>query len=95
MLFRSGIAFVAACGDFNVVDLKPGETYKVATGNAVAWQDTVKYDITATGGFKTAMFGGEGLFVTTLTGPGKIVIQSMTLNDLAMALVPFMPEKQK
>ena len=94
-LSGSGIAFVAACGDFNVVDLKPGETYKVATGNAVAWQDTVKYDITATGGFKTAMFGGEGLFVTTLTGPGKIIIQSMTLNDLAMALVPFMPTQQK
>lgn len=94
-LSGSGIAFVAACGDFNVVDLKPGEVYKVATGNAVAWQDTVKYDITATGGFKTAMFGGEGLFVTTLTGPGKIVIQSMTLNDLAMALVPFMPTQQK
>ena len=94
-LSGSGIAFVAACGDFNVVDLKPGETYKVATGNAVAWQESVKYDITATGGFKTAMFGGEGLFVTTLTGPGKIIIQSMTLNDLAMALVPFLPEKQK
>ena len=94
-LSGTGIAFVAACGDFNVVDLKPGEVYKVATGNAVAWQDTVKYDITATGGFKTAMFGGEGLFVTTLTGPGKIIIQSMTLNDLAMALVPFLPKDQK
>ena len=55
----------------------------------------MKYDITATGGFKTAMFGGEGLFVTTLTGPGKIIIQSMTLNDLAMALVPFLPKDQK
>ena len=61
----------------------------------MAWQESVKYDIAATGGFKTAMFGGEGLFVTTLTGPGKIVIQSMTLNDLATALIPFMPQQQK
>lgn len=90
-LSGSGIAFVAACGDFNIVDLKPGEKYKVSTSNAVAWQDTVQYDISAAGGIKTALFGGEGLFVTTLTGPGKIIIQSMTLADLAGALVPFLP----
>jgi uncharacterized protein (TIGR00266 family) len=93
-LSGTGIAFVAACGDFNVVDLKEGEMYKVSTGNAVAWEESVKYDITATGGFTTAMFGGEGLFVTTLTGPGKIIIQSMTLADMAMALAPFMPTQQ-
>ena len=90
-LSGTGIAFVAACGDFNVVDLNPGEQYKVSTGNVVAWQDTVKYDITSTGGIKNALFSGEGLFVTTLTGPGKIIIQSMTLSDLAMALVPYLP----
>jgi len=92
-LSGSGIAFVAACGDFNIVELQPGEQYKVATAKAVAWQDTVKYDIAAAGGIKTAMFGGEGLFVTTLTGPGKIIIQSMTLSELAMALIPFLPNK--
>jgi uncharacterized protein (TIGR00266 family) len=92
-LSGTGIAFVAACGDFNIVDLKPGEQYKVATAKAVAWQDTVKYDIAAAGGIKTALFGGEGLFVTTLTGPGKIIIQSMTLSELAMALIPFLPNK--
>jgi len=92
-LSGSGIAFVAACGDFNIVDLKPGEKYKVSTSNAVAWQDTVQYDISAAGGIKTALFGGEGLFVTTLTGPGKIIIQSMTLEDLATALIPFLPSR--
>jgi len=94
-LSGTGIAFVAACGDFNVVDLKPGEVYKVSTGNAVAWQESVKYDISAAGGIKTAMFGGEGLFVTTLTGPGKIIIQSMTLADLANSLIPFLPTDSK
>ncbi len=91
-LSGKGIAFVAACGDFNVVDLKEGEQYKVSSGNAVAWEESVAYDIAATGSAKTVLFGGEGLFVTTLTGPGKIIIQSMTLMDLALALYPYMPK---
>ncbi|MCL2032452.1 MAG: TIGR00266 family protein [Methanomassiliicoccaceae archaeon] len=92
-LSGTGIAFITACGDFNIVDLRPGEQYKVATAKAVAWQDTVKYDIESVGKIKTAMFGGEGLFVTTLTGPGKIIIQSMTLSELALSLIPFLPNK--
>ena len=92
-LSGNGIAFVAACGDFNIVDLKPGEQYKVSTANAVAWQSTVSYDITAAGGIKTALFAGEGLFVTTLTGPGKIIIQSMTIGDLAMSIIPYIPSR--
>ena len=87
-----GRAFIHACGDLNVVELKAGEQYKVSSSNAVAWEDTVSYDISSVGGIKTALFSGEGLFVTTLTGPGKIVIQSMTLGDLAMALYPYMPQ---
>lgn len=90
-LSGNGKAFIAACGDLNVVELKAGEMYKVSTANAVAWEESVKYDISAAGGIKTAIFGGEGLFVTTLTGPGKIVIQSMTLGDLAKALIPYLP----
>ena len=78
-LSGTGRAFIHACGDLNVVDLAPGQQYKVSTANAVAWEDTVSYDISSVGGLKTALFSGEGLFVTTLTGPGKIVIQSMTL----------------
>ena len=92
-LSGSGMAFIHACGDFNVVDLGPGQVLKVSTSNAVAWQEGVQYDIASTG-IKNAIFSGEGLFVTTLTGPGKVVIQSMTLADLALALVPFLPEKQ-
>ena len=65
----------------------------MSTANAVAWEDTVSYDISSVGGLKTALFSGEGLFVTTLTGPGKIVIQSMTLGDLADALIPYMPQQ--
>ena len=92
-LSGTGRAFIHACGDLNVVDLAPGQQYKVSTANAVAWEDTVSYDISSVGGLKTALFSGEGLFVTTLTGPGKIVIQSMTLGDLAEALIPYMPQQ--
>ncbi len=90
-LSGQGMAFINACGDLNVVELKAGEQYKVSTANAVAWEETVQYDIAAAGGIKTSLFGGEGLFVTTLTGPGKIVIQSMTLQDFANALIPYLP----
>ena len=92
-LSGTGRAFIHACGDLNVVDLASGEQYKVSTANAVAWEDTVSYDISAVGGIKTALFSGEGLFVTTLTGPGKIVIQSMTLGDLAESLIPYLPQQ--
>ena len=90
-LSGSGIAFICGCGDFVVKDLAPGEIIKVATSKAVAWQDTVAYDISPIGGVKNALFSGEGLFVTTLTGPGRVVLQSMTLGELAMSLYPYMP----
>ena len=89
-LSGTGIAFVAACGDFIIVDLKQNEQYKVATAKALAWQDTVKYDIAAAG-IKTPSTGGDGFFVTTLTGPGKVIIQSMALTELALSLAPLIP----
>ena len=66
---------------------------KVDTGSVVGWEGTVNYDIEKVPGIKTMFFGGEGLFLTSLTGPGKIIIQSMTLHNLASALAPFMPSK--
>lgn len=88
----TGIAFICGCGDFVVKDLAPGEVLKVSTSHAVAWQETVRYDISSIGGLKNALFSGEGLFVTTLTGPGRAVLQSMTLGDLAMSLYPYLPQ---
>ena len=75
------------------MNLNVGELVKASTGNAVAWENTVSYDIQTIGGVKTALFGGEGLFVTTLQGPGKVILQSMTLPQLANALVPFLPRQ--
>ena len=58
------------------------------TGCIVAFDESVEYDIQLAGGIKTALFGGEGLFLATLTGPGHVVIQSMTLNKMRRELAP-------
>ncbi|MEA3487911.1 MAG: TIGR00266 family protein [Euryarchaeota archaeon] len=92
-LAGTGSVFIHACGDFIEFDLQQGQSMKVDTGSVVGWEGTVSYDIQKVPGIKTMFFGGEGLFMTTLTGPGKIIIQSMTLHNLAAALAPFLPQR--
>jgi uncharacterized protein (TIGR00266 family) len=86
-----GTVFIHACGDFVVKDLQPGETLKVDTGSLVGFESSVQYDITRAGGIKTSLFGGEGLFLTSLTGPGRVIIQSLSIGNLAGALAPHLP----
>jgi len=83
-----GVVFVHAGGDFIEFGLAPGETIQIETGHLVAFEESVGYDIEFVGGIKTALFGGEGLFLATLTGPGKVVVQSMTLSKLRRELAP-------
>ena len=64
-------------------ELKSGETLKLDTGSLVALEDTVDYNIEFVGGIKTALFGGEGLFFATLTGPGKVWMQTLPISRLA------------
>jgi uncharacterized protein (TIGR00266 family) len=92
-LTGEGNAFIHACGDFIEFDLKPQEVIKVDTGSVVGWDSTVSYSIERVKGIKTIFFGGEGLFLTTLTGPGHVLIQSMDLGNLASALMPFLPKQ--
>lgn len=89
-----GTAFLHCCGDIIELDLKPGEVVKVQTGLVVGFDHTVSYDIALAGGITTALFGGEGLFVTTLTGPGKVVLQSMNLEKIAASLIPYLPKPE-
>lgn len=77
-----GTVFIHAGGDFVDFDLQPGEMLHVDAGCIVAFDDTVDYDIQFVGGIKTALFGGEGMFLAVLTGPGHVVVQSMTLERL-------------
>ncbi len=78
-----GMAFVHAGGTIIERDLAAGETIRVDTGCLAAFAATVDYDIQFIGGFKNALFGGEGLFMASLTGPGKVYLQSLPLSRLA------------
>lgn len=87
-LVGPGAVFIHAGGDFVEFDLKAGESLQIDTGCIVAFDESVNYDIQFVGGIKTAVFGGEGLFLATLTGPGRVIIQSMTLQKLRRELAP-------
>ncbi|MFB3904012.1 MAG: TIGR00266 family protein [Acidobacteriota bacterium] len=78
-----GVCFIHAGGTVHTVELQAGQTLRVDTGCLVALQPSVNYDIQFVGKIKTALFGGEGLFFATLTGPGKVWLQSLPLSRLA------------
>jgi len=78
-----GMAFLHAGGTIIEKELRPGETLRVDTGCLVAMTRDVHYDIQFVGGIKTAFFGGEGLFFATVSGPGKVWIQSLPFSRLA------------
>lgn len=82
-LHGDGLAFVHAGGTLCERTLNPGELLRVDTGCIVAFEPTVNYDIKFVGGIKSALFGGEGLFFATLTGPGRVWLQSLPLSRLA------------
>lgn len=88
----NGIAFFHCCGDILELNLRPGEVVKVQTGLVVGFDSTVQYSIALAGGVKTVFFGGQGLFLTTLTGPGRVILQSMDIAKLAEAIIPFLPK---
>lgn len=83
-----GTVFIHAGGDFVEFNLAVGEILQVDTGCIVGFEESVEYDIEYVGGIKTAIFGGEGLFLATLRGPGRVVVQSLTLQRLRRELMP-------
>ncbi len=78
-----GLTFVHAGGTIVEKELAAGETVRVDTGCLVALTQTVNYDIEFVGGVKSAIFGGEGFFFATLTGPGHVWLQSLPFSRLA------------
>lgn len=87
----SGLAFVEIDGSAREIELKAGEKMKVDTGNVAVYESSVSYGVERIKGFKNILFGGEGLFLTTLTGPGKVWLQTMTVPGFAKILIPFLP----
>jgi uncharacterized protein (TIGR00266 family) len=82
-----GMVFVHAGGTLMERNLAAGETLRVDTGCVVAYQPSVDFDIQYVGKIKSALFGGEGLFFATLTGPGRIWLQSLPLSRLANRII--------
>jgi hypothetical protein len=76
-LSGTGDVLVKGGGTIVVHDLTPGEKLRVTAGSLVAFEPTVEYDVQMIAGVKNAMFGGEGLFLTTLQGPGRVWLQGM------------------
>jgi uncharacterized protein (TIGR00266 family) len=87
-----GWAFVHAGGTLEERTLAAGETLRVDTGCIVALTPSVDYDIQLAGGIKTVLFGGEGLFLATLRGPGKVWLQSLPFSRLASRIFAAAPQ---
>lgn len=87
----NGLMLAEIDGSVVEVDLKEGQQIKIETGHVALFEARVKYDVESVKGFKNIFFGGQGLFLTTLTGPGKVWLQTLTAQDMAQKLIPFMP----
>lgn len=89
-----GDAFVELDGEIVTYDLQPGQVLKVDTGHVAMFQPTVDFDITMLRGFKNILLGGEGLFLATLRGPGKVWLQTMPMLKLAQKVLQYLPATQ-
>lgn len=86
-----GIAFAEIDGELIEYDLAPGQQLIVDTGNVAGFEPSVSMNIQQVPGLKNVFFGGEGVFNTLLTGPGKVWLQTMPISSVAMAIRPFIP----
>ncbi|MDR1532587.1 MAG: TIGR00266 family protein [Clostridiales bacterium] len=89
----TGYVFLEFDGSVKELDLAPGEKLIVDTGNVAAYEERVKYSAEMVKGFANVLFGGEGLFLTTLEGPGKVYLQTMTMPSFVERIAPYIPKK--
>ncbi len=90
-----GIVFVEIDGELVEYELKEGQKLIVDTGNVAAVESTVSIDVQTVKGMKNMLLGGEGIFNTVLTGPGKIWLQTMPVSSIAAAIRPYIPTTSK
>jgi uncharacterized protein (TIGR00266 family) len=88
-----GYAFLEIPGDVREYSLASGETMNVDPGHIAFFEPSVNYEITMVKGLTNVLFSGEGLFLATLTGPGRIWLESMPLSNLAAKLAKYLPNK--
>lgn len=88
-----GLAFIEIPGDVREYHLQDNMEMKVDPGHIAMFEPSVTYDITRVKGLKNILFSGEGLFLASLKGPGKVWLQSLPLSNLAAKLSHYMPKK--
>jgi len=86
-----GTAFIEIDGHAVEYDLKAGQQIVIDTGYLAAMSESCTMEIKAVPGVKNMLFGGEGIFNTVITGPGRIILQTMPISNVAASIRPFMP----
>jgi len=86
-------AWIGLSGEVVTYDLAPGQTIRAHPGHVGMLEERVSFDITTIKGIGNAVFGGDGVFLAALTGPGRIWLQTLPLPNLAHALMPYLPTK--
>ena len=90
-----GTAWIELSGEVVVKDLAPGETLRVHPGHVGAFQSSVSFQITRIPGLKNMIFGGDGIFLAALTGPGRVWLQTLPISRLAHQLQQYMPGRER
>lgn len=93
-LSGSASAWVELDGELITYDLQPGQVLMVHPGHVGMMEESISFEITTMRGVKNALFGGNGLFLAKITGPGRVWLQTLTLPGLAHALTPYLPQSQ-
>ena len=88
-----GTAWLELSGELVIKDLQAGETLRVHPGHVGAFQSSVSFQITTVPGIKNMIFGGDGIFLAALTGPGRVWLQTLPISKLAHALSEYMPRQ--
>ncbi len=93
-LSGAGSAWLELSGEVILKELRPGETLRVHPGHVGAFESSVAFQIARVPGIKNMIFGGDGLFLAAMTGPGKVWLQTLPISRLAHKLMEYMPAQQ-
>jgi uncharacterized protein (TIGR00266 family) len=89
----SAMAWASLSGEMIVYDLPPGQSIRVHPGHVGIFEERVRFEMTTIKGITNMFFGGDGIFLVRLTGPGRVWLQTLPLPNLAHALIPYLPLK--
>ena len=87
----SGSAWIELGGEIITYDLKAGENLRVHPGHVGMFEEGVRFEIARIRGISNMLFGGDGIFLASLTGPGRVWLQTLTVSNMAHAIIPYLP----